>query len=250
MGSEGVCAGSCRSVALAKGVPTWVLCPALLSGSVWLSIGRGLRVLGINGERTAAVDVRVDCDSEGDASVVCTADALAPFVQPLKLIGPVMDVEIAGGLTLKVPLDRRVIAISLPADVEEIPKMRLPEPKFRGPAYGVFEETVKQLRRLKGSDSVRVRVRVEGDRMVIEPPRRVILLRSESRSGSEQGLTAESGIGLLEVKILFRDLRRVLEVFGAADLAPSKLWLSDSILGLEADYGGATVRGVIAGQID
>lgn len=128
--------------------------------------------------------------------------------------------------------------------------MRLPEPKFRGSAYGVFDETVKQLKKLRGSDSVHVRVIVGGGRIVIEPPRRIILVKKEAEDESRQGSEARSEAEPLEVKIFFRDLRRVLEVFRAANLTPSTLLLSNHILSIEAKYGGARMRGVIAGQVD
>lgn len=69
------------------------------------------------GERTAAVDVHVDCEWEGGASVVCATEVIAPLVEPLKLISPVMDVKVTESLTLRVPLDRGVIELSLPVEV-------------------------------------------------------------------------------------------------------------------------------------
>lgn len=210
-----------------------------------MKIDGGLRVVGINRERTAAIDVHVDCEWEGGFSVAVAADALAPFVGPLTSISPVMDVRVAEKLTIVVPLDRNVVEVSLPADREEAPALRLPIPRFKGAFHGVFDETVKQLRRMRGSDSVRVRVRVEEGKMVVEPPRRVILLRR-----GLEGDRGQSSSEPVEVRILFRDLRQILRVFEAAELTPGTLWLCEQLLGIEAEYGRARVRGLIAAQPD
>ncbi|MEM0225890.1 MAG: hypothetical protein QXF46_03355 [Thermofilaceae archaeon] len=240
-------AGGRGVVGLARGVPTWVLCPALLDGVVWLKIGEGVRVLGVNREKTAAIDVHVDCEWVGSVSVSMDAGAVAPFFKPLKSIGSVMDVKVGESLTLALPFDRKLIEISLPADLGEIPSMRLPEPKFECSAYGVFDETVRLLKRVSGSSSVRVRVRVEKERLIVEPPRKIVLLRRERDAGGEN---AGGGFEPIEVRVHFGDLHKVLDAFKAADLNPSVLWLSDRILGLKAEHGRARVEGLIAGQID
>lgn len=104
-------------------------------------------------------------------------------------------------------------------------------------AYGVFEGTVKLLKRLKGADGVRVRVKVGGERLTVEPPARVFRLESP---------VAEP----VEVRVRFGDLRQVLSFFELAGFIPHVLEFSEHILALETEYGKLKLRALIAGQID
>lgn len=196
-----------------------------------------MRVMGMNREHTAAVEVVVDCKTEGEASVALDSEALAAFFEPLVSSGVLLDVcASSGALTLLAYFGRSPVQLRFPAEPKEYLKLKLPEPKFRGSAFGVFEETVRHLKKLKGSDTVRVRVRAESGKLTVEPPRRVF--------------PAEEAAEPVEVRVEFRDLRAVLEAFKAAELAIEALWLSEHILGLEASFGRARATGLVAGQVD
>lgn len=222
---------------LAKGAPSWVLAPSVLGGRVWLKVGGGLRVLGLNEARTAAVDLAVGCEWEGSASAAVDAGFLALLTEPLASLSPVLDVKVSDSLVIRAPAGRSAVEISIPAEREEPPLRSLPEQKLRAPAYGVFDEVVKQLRKLRGSGSVRVRVRAEGAALLVEPPRRVFKL-------------GEAPAEPLEVRVFFGDLQRVLEAFRVAGLQPHSLWLGSGILGIEAERGTAKAVALVAGQVD
>ncbi|MEM1631815.1 MAG: hypothetical protein QXX83_06765 [Thermofilum sp.] len=228
---------SSGNAGLARGAPSWVLSPSLLGGRVWLSVEDGLRVLGVNGARTAAVDVQVGCECEGRASAAVEASLLSSFAEPLMAASPLLDLEVSERLVVRFHAGRAFAELSLPAEREEVPLRSLPEPRLRAPAYGVFEEAERQLRRLKGSSGVRVRVRAGEGSLLVEPPRRLFKL---------EGAPAEP----LEVRVLFGDLEQVLEVFRAAGLKPQALWLGSRVLGLEAVAGKARAVALVAGQVE
>ncbi|MCS7105267.1 MAG: hypothetical protein NZ954_06860 [Thermofilaceae archaeon] len=239
MGERLSCSPEAESleIAYAKGVPSWALAPAILGWRVWLKVCNGFEVMGLNNRRTVAVKVAVNCESKGGKCTATQAGTLSPFIEPLTSVSPLLDVEVGEHLILRVPIDKAIVEIVVPVEEEDFPLGRLPESKAKASAHGVFEETVEMLKKLKGSGGVRIKVRATGDKLSVEPPRKVFKV--------------DGGVeGVLEVKVFFADLLQALRVFKVAGLSPHVIWLGENVLGVEAECKIAKVVALLAGQID
>ncbi|MEM1606285.1 MAG: hypothetical protein QXW41_08595 [Fervidicoccaceae archaeon] len=76
-----------------------------------------------------------------------SAAFVAPLLNPFRFYSSIIDVKVGDKLTLLIPVERKLIDITFPAEAGKVPTMRLPEPKFKCSAYEVFDETVGQLKR-------------------------------------------------------------------------------------------------------